>query len=148
MGLENFEKIGETSFCTLYRNQDLKMLMVRYHQGETIDLEKGKKLVEMVYPHIKAGLLLGITDATAPYLQISRETREYYSNNKSMQITRAHAVVVNDLHTRLLVNFFIRFDKPVIPVRLFTSFEKAIDWLIKQDEILQKTDHHKKSESV
>src|SRR5579872_3711469 len=41
---------------------------------------------------------------------------------------RAIAIIAKSLATKIVSNFFIRFNKPHTPTRVFTSDAEAIDW--------------------
>ena len=51
-------------------------------------------------------------------IDISSEARKFGSS------------LVNSLATRIAVNFYIRFNKPPKPTRLFTNSEDAFSWLL------------------
>ena len=42
----------------------------------------------------------------------------------------AQAVLVNSLATRIAGNFYIRFNKPTKPTKIFTNAEDAKSWLL------------------
>lgn len=41
----------------------------------------------------------------------------------------AEAVIIRSLSVRLLGNFFLRFNKPGVPTRLFEDYDEAMLWL-------------------
>ncbi len=57
-----------------------------------------------------------------------KEAREYLANYEK-DPALAMAVVSNNLAVRLLANFYVKFDKPRIPTKLFKSREDALAWL-------------------
>ena len=54
--------------------------------------------------------------------------------------TQVVAVLVDSLATKMLVNFFVRVNKPPTPSRLFTDDAKAIEWL--KDFSKERTDNN------
>jgi hypothetical protein len=61
---------------------------------------------------------------------ISPAAREYSANHHSIKNYRiALAIIVDNLAHRLVGNFFIKFNKPKSPAKLFTSKDEAIEWL-------------------
>jgi hypothetical protein len=58
-----------------------------------------------------------------------RETREYYSSSEGLRATKALALLVESPFTRVMANFFISINKPLVPTRLFTSEDAAVAWL-------------------
>lgn len=124
----------QLDFADIFIHKDLKVFMVKYHANQEVDKSKAEILVNEIYQIVEKGYSLGLNDARGPHLEISKEAREIYSNNKSLEKTIAQAVIVNELSTRILLNFFINLNKPVVPVKLFNSFDKALDWLLNFEE--------------
>jgi hypothetical protein len=63
-------------------------------------------------------------------IDISSEARKHGSNPEIQQNLIAQAVLVNSLATRIAGNFYIRFNKPPKPTRIFTNPEDAKSWLL------------------
>lgn len=62
---------------------------------------------------------------------ITKEAREESERSKAHELTQAMAVVSTSLSQRIIVNFIFRFfRKKGMPVKLFTTKEKAIEWLL------------------
>ncbi len=58
---------------------------------------------------------------------VDRDAREIYANNPSSQ---AVALVIGNPVSRILGNFFLGVNKNVSPLKLFTSEQEALNWLI------------------
>lgn len=62
---------------------------------------------------------------------ITKEAREESEKSEAHALTQAMAVVSHNLPQRIIVNFIFRFfKKKGMPVKLFTTKEKAIEWLL------------------
>ena len=62
---------------------------------------------------------------------ITKEAREESEKSEAHVLTQAMAVVSISLPQRIIVNFIFRFfRKRGMPVKLFTTKEKAIEWLL------------------
>ncbi|MGB0882175.1 MAG: hypothetical protein ACPGSO_04430 [Vicingaceae bacterium] len=60
----------------------------------------------------------------------SEEARALVGGNEFKDITLAMAVVVGySLPVKIIANFFMRFNKPNYPTKLFKKEENAIKWL-------------------
>ncbi len=59
---------------------------------------------------------------------ITKEAREYFGKVENSHI-KAVGLVTNSPVSRVFGNFFLRFNKPAIPVRLFSSEPQALKWL-------------------
>jgi hypothetical protein len=62
-------------------------------------------------------------------LGIDHETRAYYAKAEGVKSNSALALLVESPVTRVMANFFISINKPVIPTQLFTSEAEAVMWL-------------------
>lgn len=60
---------------------------------------------------------------------VSREARAHVSSQEVVRISSVTALVVDSPMSRVIGNFFMGLNKPPFPVRLFTSEEKALEWL-------------------
>ncbi|MGQ0828236.1 MAG: DUF7793 family protein [Bacteroidota bacterium] len=63
------------------------------------------------------------------YVAISSEARALSASEPGNIYTLADAIVVNSTAFKLIANFYISFNKPVRPTRLFTSEKEAVEWL-------------------
>ncbi len=59
---------------------------------------------------------------------ITKEAREYFGEVENSHI-KAVGLVTNSPVSKVFGNFFLRFNKPTIPVRLYSSEIQAHDWL-------------------
>ncbi len=62
-------------------------------------------------------------------LEIEREARTYYASAERVRLDTAVALLVGSPVTRVMANFFISINKPVIPTQLFTAEAEAVVWL-------------------
>ena len=57
------------------------------------------------------------------------DIRILYSDDNFIKYRYADAFIVNSLPMRLLVNFYISFNKPKIPTKMFNNKENAFEWI-------------------
>jgi hypothetical protein len=57
------------------------------------------------------------------------DIRTLYSDDNFIKYRYADAFIVNSLPMRLLVNFYISFNKPKIPTKMFNNKENAFEWI-------------------
>ena len=62
---------------------------------------------------------------------MGKEARELFASKESAENQLAKAIVINSLAQKLMANFFIRFNKPPEPVKVFGKEEEALAWLDK-----------------
>lgn len=60
---------------------------------------------------------------------MSREARLYYAGEETAKVESAAALLVDSAVSRVIGNMFMGLNKPIIPTRLFTSEEEALQWL-------------------
>ena len=61
---------------------------------------------------------------------ISPSARNLASSSETEKISRAIAIVASSPATKLIANFFIRFHRPRVPTKIFTSPNEAKNWLL------------------
>jgi hypothetical protein len=59
----------------------------------------------------------------------SREAREYASSPEGNDITIGSALIVKNLAQQLIIDYYIKFNRPMYPTRAFYNKEKAIAWI-------------------
>lgn len=67
---------------------------------------------------------------TSNHVETTVEGRNYYSNSELSKYRFVDAFVVTSLPIKLVVNFYIRFNKPLIPSKMFNSRVEAMNWLL------------------
>lgn len=60
---------------------------------------------------------------------ISRDARIFLASKEVTDLNSAMAILVEDLNSTLTANFFIKFNKPACPTKMFNSKVEAIKWL-------------------
>lgn len=69
---------------------------------------------------------------------VDAEFRKHNASKEVLQHCSAVGVVVSSLSQILIVNFFIKFNKPASPTRFFKSEEKALEWLKNFEVVYEK----------
>lgn len=95
---------------------------------DEITLSAVKQLTAAI-GQIGNGTELKVIIKVVSFNTISEEARVYAASKESHKFTKANAIVINSLATRIGANFFIRFNKPVKPTRVFNTVNDAILWL-------------------
>ncbi len=70
----------------------------------------------------------------------SKETRAYGAELKEKDGRIAEALVYKSYGNKIFLNFYITFNKPKVPTKLFSSEKKAMEWL---EGFLYMTESHK-----
>ncbi len=110
----SFRSDGLVWVCIKTSN-DVEIKHVVEIVGALEDYGKGKK-----YP-----LLITTPKFTLP----NAKARAYIATAESDPFASAEAYVIQSFSQKLVGNSFLQFNKPARPTRIFSSEEKAIEWL-------------------
>ncbi len=62
----------------------------------------------------------------------SRDARAYFASEEAARVCVAVAILIGSPVSRVLGDFFLRHTTQLVPTRLFTQDEAAVDWLLTQ----------------
>jgi hypothetical protein len=103
-------------------------LYITVREGQELDVDDIKAMVQAKnqlcgdLPHTTV-LIAG------NYSSISNEARAFASSKEAYGGAIAKSIVTKSLPTRLVGNFFIRFNNPPAPTKLFACEKEAVRWL-------------------
>ena len=60
---------------------------------------------------------------------VTKEARDNAIKIEHLSPAKASAVVANTLAYRIIANFYVRFNKPKLPLKVVDTFDKGIAWL-------------------
>ncbi len=115
----------EKHTITIYDSNILHFVM---HDGETLtaeDLCMSRKWTES----IGGGRYLNLIEAGTK-TEVEDSMRSSSASGGQNMHTIADAIVVKNLSQRIIANFYLRFNKPVKPTRIFSESESAAFWLM------------------
>lgn len=61
--------------------------------------------------------------------KVEKEAREFYASAATGDVCEAVAIMAETRVSKVLINFFMKINKPAYPMRMFTDEEEAIEWL-------------------
>lgn len=71
-----------------------------------------------------------IVDARDKFSSITNDARNFFANDPEiLPIREKLAIVVNNMPTKILANFFMRFNRPQTPTKVFNDLNLALEWL-------------------
>jgi len=70
-----------------------------------------------------------LADMTA-VKSMTREAREVYAKAGEKSLVTAIGMITRSAMGRMVANFFLTFNKPAVPTRLFRNAEEATKWLM------------------
>ena len=105
--------------------------LCEFHFTETkhpIGLDTVKEMHDLLTERL-GGSKIYMLVSTEPGAQMTQEARDYASSDAFNTLSKADAIIRADYSHEMAANFFIRFNRPGRPVKLFPSREKALDWI-------------------
>lgn len=118
----------------IYRIYENNIFHVIVKEGERVTMEmveNGYKFLEQSPP----GKYYNIYEFKS-FADVDPEVREWSSNSTESKYSVSDAIVINNIGQKILADFYLKFNKPKQPTKIFTSVAKAIEWI----EILRKND--------
>ncbi len=99
------------------------------------DVSLMEEQVRLVRAHFGSGLYM-ISDLSRTK-RVSNAMRKYCASEEALSDLHRSALIVGSGVSRIAGNLYLTFNKPVIPIKLFTDFEKAQAWLLEEQEQLK-----------
>ena len=105
-------------------------IYVKHKPDIRVDLDAAKihaKIILDLCNGYRYPIILDGRDVTA---NVSHDAREFIAKYEPVNKVRsAQAILVNNTATKLLANFYIKFHTPNHPVKVFSKFEDAEEWV-------------------
>jgi hypothetical protein len=120
-------KTIHTKVATFSYNPNERLLHMKILDGAEIEVENTIENYEAAQLLVGGHKHLLLVDGTAN-VYISKEAKIYSAKQKPNSPI-AMALIVTSTANRLVGNFYINFNKPAVPTKLFSTEEKAIEWL-------------------
>lgn len=110
------------------------IFFVDYNEGTEITKEILRNMLQNMLD-LSKGIPFAVYSDITKNISSTAEARIYGAKNEFTNYIIASAVVTNNLAVKIMVNFFISFNKPEKPVRLFKNKMDAVHWLKNQVEL-------------
>jgi hypothetical protein len=124
-----------TRTAVISYNSIARILRIEILEGAEIELSDALQNYEATKILTKNDKYLILVDGRTS-LSVSREARGFAAQSKNDGCT-ACAFIITSTANKLIGNFYINVNKPNTPTRIFSSEEKAIEWL---ESFLYKTE--------
>lgn len=103
-------------------------VIIDYTSIDTEDVLKIKK----VNLQLTDGKPYAVLVDSGLFTSITKEARELIASAEFAQKTIAKAILVHSLGHRIVGEFYIKINKPLIKTKIFANRDKAIEWLNKE----------------
>lgn len=141
MGLVKKHRIPLLQGCYLVKEREFDMAIVRiysnkvfhvyFYSGGNVDMD----FVQDVYNFVDengGGTYYNLFEFE-PHVDVEPEVRTWASAPSGNKNTIADALLISSLPHKLMANFYMKFNKPVKPTKIFNSRDKAVQWLLRHN---------------
>jgi len=120
-------EIIETRTAKIWLGEDSIFRLI-YSPKVEVKLDDAREITAAQYKLLKGKKLPLLAD-TREMKSIDREARQHFKSEEIPKTTSAVALLVSSPVSRVIGSFFLGINKPLHPVKLFTSEAEAIKWL-------------------
>lgn len=124
--MEHLEVLDRTRTCVFRRD---RVFRGEFLAGSEVTLEDAKANIAATARLTGGRRTLILVDLRGVRSQ-SPEARAYFTGAEASAVTAAVALVVGSPLSRAIGNFFLGFNRPPMPARLFTDESAAEAWLL------------------
>lgn len=123
--------VKDLTFARFYYISEIDLFEVEYQANCLIDQKEALQIIQANREFNNSSNRLAMATATKEFFNMTPEARVIFSEQMKLDVGfQKMALVVNNLAYRILSNFFIRFNRPVVPTKVFNSRKKALVWLL------------------
>lgn len=112
----------------VYKRKEDGIVIVDIANEAVVEIDDYKEIVDairMIGENRKQLVFVKMHPKVLP----SVDARNYINNPDSSRYTLAQAFLVSSLAQRIIGNFVINVQRPILPTRLFNTEQEAIGWL-------------------
>ena len=116
-----------TKVAKIWMGED-NIIRIFYFQNVDITLQDAKEILEISMKLNRGKQYPMLIDARQ-VKSISPKARKYNSGQEASTVYTVAAVLIGSPVSRMIANFVLKFNKPLMPTKLFTDENQAIVWL-------------------
>jgi len=109
--------------------KDNGIVYVYFKSGVVIDCDIQEKLL-LSYREITKGKMQPFLFYADEQVSITKEARDNAIIIEDRAYATASAILVSNLAHRLIANFYLKFNKPKKPYKVFNRKKDAVNWLL------------------
>jgi hypothetical protein len=112
----------------IYRLYEGRIFHAIIKSGEKISMEMTVLGYEFLNKH-GGGRFYNLYEFET-FAEMDPEVRTWAADTSGNNYTYVDAVVISNFAQKIIANFYIKFNKPKMPTKVFTSTEKALEWIL------------------
>jgi hypothetical protein len=109
--------------------EDPVIIKIESFNGEYVETEDVEEIRKANLELSGGGPFMILLDTSQGHAPASPEANKLMASKEFAGNRKGIAIIARSLATKLLSNFFIRFNKPHTPTRVFTDEVTALEWL-------------------
>ena len=129
---KNFSKNADSEIFSfqhydIFRRKDgiVQVQFYSEYNGELEDAQNIVNVLKKIKIDQKCFVLLVVEDGAS----FTKEARAFVASHEVSNIAAADAFVIQSLALKILMNGYLKFNKPNRPTKFFNTEEKALEWL-------------------
>ena len=104
-------------------------IYIQFVDLSVVDLEEARIIAKHIIDLCNGKAMPFISDGTGITIRMDNEAREYLATYAPLlRVRKGGAMIVNNMPSKLLAGFYIKYHKPPKPTKIFTNFEDALQW--------------------
>ena len=129
--------LTKTNLCTIneidlpevnIQRKSNDIIYVLFKDNCALDIDLQMSLLDH-YNDIAGNKLMPFIFMAAENVSITKEARDNATKIEDISMIGSSAVIVTTLPYKLIANFYLRFNKPKRPFKVFSNEEDAVKWL-------------------
>ena len=105
-------------------------IYLRYKDYSAIDIDEAKVHAKIVINLCNGVRLPFIIDGLNTDSKFTKQARDFFTSYKPLlRVRSAQAYLINTVLNRFLFRFFIKFHKPIGPIKAFSNLGDAEKWI-------------------
>lgn len=123
--------VSSASGLTWLDDSGIIIAVGRNHAIHTLEHAlENQRVNEILANGVRRPFLIDMTDVKS----MSHEARAFYAGPEPPKVITAVAILTNSNIGKVVANLFMTLTHPVLPTKMFTSFELAKEWLMQYKE--------------
>jgi hypothetical protein len=119
----------ENEWVKIEHHKKYLYVYFKENNDSELNIEAAKKIIEDSLSFTN-GVIFPVINDIKNMPTHNREVREYFAGQASRS-AKANAILVSSTFNRVIASFFLSLNKPLIPTKIFSDRNKAVEWLQK-----------------
>jgi hypothetical protein len=119
----------EFEYTSIWREHGSDIVFWKYVPNLEMDISIAKKLVADRLDYTEGKSVFALIDATN-LKSGTKEARQFMSDPEGgLKGIAGGAFISNNAFANIIINLYLRINKPSVPARFFTTREDALEWI-------------------